>query len=211
MSKEVKEEPVVGAVEDDDDQFEVTQINTVTQKLDEVKLDDQKEPGKEGKTKLTASSKEFTAPGTSGAKLTKGTRVFNPKPKEEDKNKPKLSNKGRTFKPQNRDEEVKEQAYGGEYYDQQNDGYGFNEGKPEYLDNQDDVEEFEDDFYRFQHQTDQIEKLQETIGEFGEGLIRFEESSRNCECCQGLVDRCDGEICDTLGECYCVSHNKNNA
>jgi hypothetical protein len=72
-----------------------------------------------------------------------------------------------------------------------------------------DLEEVEDDFANFQYENERLEMIKDHIGEFGEGLIRFEESSRNCECCQGLVERCDGEICETLGECYCVSHNRN--
>jgi hypothetical protein len=184
------------------DGFEISEIAKTSEQMEKMKLEettpnsDSKEP-----TKLNADSKEFKKP--EKAKLANSGRVFKPKGKPKEEGKSKLENKGKTFKPSASQEEAK---YADDPYDQYQ---GFEEGVPEYLEETPDLDEVEDDFLRFQQENDQIEAITEVIGEFGENLIRFEESSRNCECCQGLVERCDGEICETLGECYCVSHNRN--
>ena len=39
--------------------------------------------------------------------------------------------------------------------------------------------------------------------EYG-GVVHFVESSKNCQCCGGLVNNCKGEACQQLGVCYCI-------
>lgn len=202
--------------DEEGDGFEVEEIHHVEEKLSNVNLDSNKGENTGGDTKLKTGSKAFDKPEGEKSKLVKSDRVFKPKekPKEEAKEKTKLSNTGKTFVPPKRgNEEAKGGQYAGagyqEGYNPQYQGYGgFDEGAPEYLEDPD-LNDVEDDFLKFQYQNEQLEVMENLVGDFGEGLIRFEESSRNCECCQGLVERCDGEICQTLGECYCVSHNQN--
>mmetsp|Transcript_32602 Transcript_32602/g.37187 ORF Transcript_32602/g.37187 Transcript_32602/m.37187 type:complete len:206 (-) Transcript_32602:53-670(-) len=195
--------------EEQEEDFEITGVKEVTEKLADVEIGEKKE-----ETKLSTNSKAFVVPHHDKVKLEKTNRVFKPKekPKEkatdEEKHTTKLENTGRTFIPPQSLEEGKE-AYDNEGYDVE--GYpaqdyadysGFDVGAPEYDEENPDVDDVEDDFLKFQNESEQIEIIQESIGEFGEGLIRFEPSSKDCECCQGLVERCDGEICQTLGECY---------
>lgn len=33
----------------------------------------------------------------------------------------------------------------------------------------------------------------------------FHHNSKNCECCQGFVNNCNGIICQTLGYCHCYA------
>ena len=151
--------------------------------------------------------------------MAKSTRIFKPGPKskEEHTEKAKLENKGRTFKPPQAklEEQKQQQEYyeatnqNNQYYEQEHQESGFNQGTPAYLNYPQENSDLEDDFSKFQYENEQLEILNAAHGEFGENVIRFEESSRNCECCQGLVERCDGDICETLGECYCVAHNSN--
>lgn len=214
----------------DDDQFEITGVAEVNQDMANLAIDSPTKNDahkKESETKLSTQSKAFVKPAAEKPKLAKSNRVFKPKerPQEEEKHLAKLENKGKTFVPKNTEghkEEYsadggygQEQDYQPEYAEGQYDDFeNFNYGEPDYLeDDQPEIDDIEDDFLRFQNQTEQLEILKDEIGEFGEGLIRFEESSRDCECCKGLVERCDGEICQTLGECYCVAHNlaKNKA
>jgi len=152
----------------------------------------------------------------SGYKLSSSSRVF--KPPGNINKKPTTSLKaGRVFKPPQVKEEEKKEApaqaqpaygqeqYYGEGYPQEqyhDDGY-YGDGYP----GEEPDQFLEDDFDQFQFENEQLEQLN-AGGEFGEGAIRFEPSSKDCSCCKGLVERCDGDICEILGECYCVSHNK---
>ena len=208
-----------------DNEFEITGVAEANKDMENLNIDSPSKDGahkKDSESKLSTNSKVFVKPSAEKTKLAKSNRVFKPKERsqEEEKHSAKLENKGKTFVPQKSPEESNEEYIGEEGYDpnyadgQYDDLEGFNQGNPEYMDEeQQDIDEVEDDFLRFQNQTEQLEILKDEIGEFGEGLIRFEETSRDCECCKGLVERCDGEICQTLGECYCVAHNlaKNKA
>ncbi|CAI2380478.1 unnamed protein product [Moneuplotes crassus] len=183
-SKETVEKSKDATKEEEND-FEVSEVGKATENL--AKLD----INKDHEEKKNAENK---------SKLAKSSRVFKPKVKE----KAKLENTGRTFKPpqKNLEEEKKED---------QDYATGFNQGAPEYAIDGPDEQHVEDAFLQFQYENEQHELLNNAVGEFGEGLIRFEESSRNCECCQGLVERCDGDICQVLGECYCLSHKKHKS
>ncbi|CAI2380173.1 unnamed protein product [Moneuplotes crassus] len=175
---------------EDEDDFEVEEVATTTQKLENLDINKDNDQKKELATK---------------AKLTKSSRAFKPKVKE----KAKLANKGRTFKPSKpTDEEQKAYHYQDTYQQYQDYGSGYNEGAPDYYHGASEDDDLENDFAQFQYENEQLELIKDNVGEFGEGLIRFEESSRNCQCCQGLVERCDGDICQSLGECYCISHKK---
>lgn len=217
-SKEEKGQSAgTGEAEQAEDDFIIEGVNDVSKKLDNVKLNE------EGSSlnkihHLDDASKPKTQ--------MKVGREFKPKNVGLPPSKSKLEDKGRIFVPKQKPEEESkvpqqydEQADGefeycdgdiGGYYPEYEDPSAFNTGAPEYMDGPpEDMEALEDDFLKFQHESEQIEMIHSVVGDFGEGLIRFEESSKECECCQGLVERCDGDICQTLGECYCVSHNKN--
>jgi hypothetical protein len=116
MESTEKTDLTTGMVQDqkqEEDGFEVTDINDVKEKLEDVHIGDQDcitiafpKSFKEGNSKdqsykLSAGSKAFTKPDEDRPKLSKTGRVFKPKdkPKEEDKSATRLENKGRTFKP----------------------------------------------------------------------------------------------------------------
>ena len=40
-------------------------------------------------------------------------------------------------------------------------------------------------------------------GEY-EGTVHFVEQCKNCKCCRGFINNCDGEACKHLGICYCT-------
>jgi hypothetical protein len=107
MESTEKTDLTTGMVQDqkqEEDGFEVTDINDVKEKLENVHIGDQdiKEGDSKNQSyKLSAGSKAFTKPDEEKPKLSKTGRVFKPKdkPKEEDKSATRLENKGRTFKP----------------------------------------------------------------------------------------------------------------
>ena len=45
----------------------------------------------------------------------------------------------------------------------------------------------------------------ESVFEDDTGIIYVEQSA-NCPCCKGIVNMCQGEMCEQLGTCYCVVH-----
>jgi hypothetical protein len=41
--------------------------------------------------------------------------------------------------------------------------------------------------------------------------IEFVAESKDCTCCRGYVNICDGDACEYLGICYCVVHREQEA
>ena len=35
-------------------------------------------------------------------------------------------------------------------------------------------------------------------------MVYFVEYRKNCKCCKGFVNNCQGEACKELGICYCM-------
>ena len=188
-----------GSKEDDEDEFEITGLSD---KVENMKLSDSKEAPKEDKknNSLKLTSKVFK-PNT---KLKASSRAFVPKSKPTETK--KVDENYSSYPPQQNmqpyvDNSMQNSQYGG----------GFGQNAPNYYDQSD---EPEDPFLDYQNEFDQFRiEMEEqddftNCGDLGEDIIRFEPSSKDCNCCKGLVERCDGEICQDLGECYCVVHAK---
>ena len=47
------------------------------------------------------------------------------------------------------------------------------------------------------------EVMEELGNEESEDEDKWIEKYKDCQCCQGFVDKCNGETCAQLGQCYC--------
>ena len=94
VEKEV-EKPEEASGNNEEDQFEISGVQEINEKLENVAIDDhEEEKDKKPATKLNMNSKVFVKPAAKTTKLVKSDRVFKPKNVENNK-KITLENKGK--------------------------------------------------------------------------------------------------------------------
>ena len=53
---------------------------------------------------------------------------------------------------------------------------------------------------------DLIENL--AIEQMDDDEDKYLEKYKNCTCCKGFVNKCKGEVCRDLGQCYCIMYDE---
>ena len=79
----------------------------------------------------------------------------------------------------------------------------FEENKVQYPGYLDEQEEFLDEYDPFGDKFNEYDQMyQEGIEE---DVDYFHNNSKNCDCCQGYINKCMGAICKSLGYCHCYA------